>query len=132
MLIAVIATIFGPQVSGNYSLMIILILLGGSIGLVLSRRVKMTEMPELVALLHSFVGAAAVLVGFASDQSMGSSELHPASGLYASEVAIDIFIGAITFTGSVAAFAKLKASFKFPFVKETYLSLIHISEPTRR
>ena len=63
MIIAVFATILGPQVSGNYITLIILILLGGSLGLILSKRVKMTEMPELVAILHSLVGLAAVLVG---------------------------------------------------------------------
>ena len=63
MIIAVVATILGPQVSGNYITLIILILLGGSLGLILSKRVKMTEMPELVAILHSLVGLAAVLVG---------------------------------------------------------------------
>jgi NAD(P) transhydrogenase subunit beta len=117
--VAIIATLFNSHVN-VYDVLFITIAVGGIIGYYLAKRVEMTEMPELVALLHSFVGAAAVLVGFASDQSMGSSDLHPASGLYASEVAIDIFIGAITFTGSIAAFAKLKARFDFPFAKETY------------
>ena len=117
--VAIIATLFNSHVN-VYDVLFITIAVGSIIGYYLAKRVEMTAMPELVALLHSFVGAAAVLVGFASDQSMGSSDLHPASGLYASEVAIDIFIGAITFTGSIAAFAKLKARFDFPFVKETY------------
>ena len=119
MAVAIIATLFNSHVN-QYDVLFITIAFGGLIGYVLAKRVEMTAMPELVALLHSFVGAAAVLVGFASDSSMGSSELHPASGLYASEVAIDIFIGAITFTGSVAAFAKLKARFDIPFVNKTY------------
>ena len=117
--VAIIATLFNSHVN-QYDVLFITIAAGSFIGYYLAKRVQMTEMPELVALLHSFVGAAAVLVGFASDKSMGSSDLHPASGLYASEVAIDIFIGAITFTGSVAAFAKLKARFDIPFIDKTY------------
>lgn len=117
--VAIIATLFNSHVN-QYDVLFITIAAGSLLGYYLAKRVEMTAMPELVALLHSFVGAAAVLVGFASDQSMGSSELHPASGLYASEVAIDIFIGAITFTGSVAAFAKLKARFDIPFINKTY------------
>ena len=63
MIIAITATILGPQVTANYSILVILMLLGGSFGLILSKKVKMTEMPELVAILHSLVGLAAVLVG---------------------------------------------------------------------
>jgi NAD(P) transhydrogenase subunit beta len=63
MSIAIFATVFGPQVSSNYGLLIVLLLFGGSLGLILSKKVQMTEMPELVAILHSLVGLAAVLVG---------------------------------------------------------------------
>ena len=65
MIIAITATILGPQVTANYSVLVILMLLGGSLGLILSKRVKMTEMPELVAILHSlvcFLGGSVVLV----------------------------------------------------------------------
>ena len=63
MTIAIVATVLGPQVTGNYIVLLLLILVGGSIGLLLSKKVQMTEMPELVAILHSLVGLAAVLVG---------------------------------------------------------------------
>ena len=64
MTIAIIATILGPSVSGNYWLIILAMVIGGGIGLGLAARVQMTQMPELVAILHSLVGMAAVLVGF--------------------------------------------------------------------
>ena len=63
MSIAIIATIYNPKV-GNYALIIILVVSGGGIGALVAARVQMTDMPQLVALLHSFVGLAAVLVGF--------------------------------------------------------------------
>ena len=107
MLIAVIATIFGPQVSGNYSLMIILILLGGSIGLVLSRRVKMTEMPELVAILHSLVGLAAVLVGLVNFINPAVEYFGIEKTIHSIEIYLGIFIGMVTFSGSIVAFGKL-------------------------
>ncbi|MBA94088.1 MAG: NAD(P) transhydrogenase subunit beta, partial [Candidatus Marinimicrobia bacterium] len=107
MLIAVVATIFGPQVSGNYSLMIILILLGGSIGLVLSRRVKMTEMPELVAILHSLVGLAAVLVGLVNFINPAVEYFGIEKTIHSIEIYLGIFIGMVTFSGSLVAFGKL-------------------------
>ncbi|MAD60790.1 MAG: NAD(P) transhydrogenase subunit beta [Myxococcales bacterium] len=115
--VAIIATLFNSHVN-QYDTLFITIAAGSLIGYILAKRVEMTAMPELVALLHSFVGAAAVLVGFASDASMGLEGGHAASALYASEVGVDVFIGALTFTGSVAAFAKLKA--KFNFFGKTY------------
>ena len=82
--------------------------IGCVIGAIMAKRVEMTAMPELVALLHSFVGIAAVLVGFSSHLA----PLHPLSGseqtIHSIEVFIDVAIGAITFTGSVVAWAKLR------------------------
>ena len=71
MVIAVVATVLGGQV-GNIANLILVMLIGGGIGLVAARRVAMTEMPELVAILHSFVGAAAVLVGIVSHLESGN------------------------------------------------------------
>ena len=71
MIIAVVATVLGGQV-GNIGNLILVMLIGGGIGLVTARRVAMTAMPELVAILHSFVGAAAVLVGIVSHLESGS------------------------------------------------------------
>lgn len=83
------------------------LLVGGLIGSVLAARVAMTSMPELVALLHSFVGLAAVLVGF-STYLAPAHELHGAEAVVHSvEIFLDVAIGAITFTGSVVAWAKL-------------------------
>ena len=107
MTIAITATIFGPQVSSNYSLLIILILLGGSLGLLLSKKVQMTEMPELVAILHSLVGLAAVLVGLVSFINPVQEYIGIEKTIHSIEVYLGIFIGMVTFSGSIIAFGKL-------------------------
>jgi len=106
MTIALLATIFGV-VTGNYGILIVALLIGGSIGLVLARRVQMTQMPELVAILHSLVGLAAVLVGFANfmDHSTGFTGVELT--IHSIETYLGILIGAVTFSGSVIAFGKL-------------------------
>jgi NAD(P) transhydrogenase subunit beta len=83
--------------------------IGGAIGTVLAVRVAMTAMPELVAILHSFVGLAAVFVGWSSYlQPHGAEELsRAAQNVHLVEIWIGVFIGAITFTGSIVAWAKL-------------------------
>ena len=96
MLIAIVATIFGPQVSSNYSLLIILILLGGSIGLLLSKKVQMTEMPELVAILHSLVGLAAVMVGLVNFINTIQENIGVEKTIQSIEVYLRIFIGMVT------------------------------------
>ncbi len=83
------------------------ILLGGVVGGVMAARVGMTQMPELVALLHSFVGLAAVLVGFSLDL-LGDGAGGPPHLTHRVEIFIDVWIGALTTTGSVLAFAKLR------------------------
>ena len=107
MAIAIIATLFGQQIA-NPALVIIPMLVGGAIGAYRAYKVQMTEMPELVALLHSFVGLAAVLVGFSS--YMGSEGLFHGveKTIHEIEIYLGILIGAVTFTGSVIAFGKLK------------------------
>lgn len=99
----------------NYGILIAVIIPGVVIGAVLAARVAMTSMPELVAILHSFVGAAAVLVGIGSYLKGTPLDLSgkPLVGneltIHEIEVFVGVFIGAITFTGSVVAFGKLKA-----------------------
>mgnify|MGYP001204771164 FL=1 len=106
MSMAVLATIFGPQVTSNTHLIIITMLVGGSIGITLARKVEMTQMPELVAILHSLVGIAAVLVGYVN--FMGGSGLSGIEkSIHEVEIYIGVLIGAITFSGSVIAFCKL-------------------------
>ena len=107
MFIAIIATFLGPQVSSNYGLLIILILLGGSIGLILSKKVQMTEMPELVAILHSLVGMAAVLVGLVNFINPTQEYIGVEKTIHSIEIYIGIFIGMVTFSGSIIAFGKL-------------------------
>ena len=107
MIIAVAATILGPQVSGNYITLLILILLGGSLGLILSRKVKMTEMPELVAILHSLVGLAAVLVGLVNFINPMTVYIGIEQTIHSIEIYLGIFIGMVTFSGSIVAFGKL-------------------------
>ena len=106
MSIALVATVLG-RVTANYALLGAGLVLGGAIGIALARRVQMTQMPELVAILHSLVGLAAVLVGFAS--FMGSSEAFVGAEktIHDIETYLGILIGAVTFSGSVIAWGKL-------------------------
>ena len=106
MAIALLATVFG-KVTDNYALLIGALVVGGGIGLVLARRVQMTQMPELVAILHSLVGLAAVAVGFATfmDRTLEYSGVEKT--IHDIEIYIGILIGAVTFSGSVIAFGKL-------------------------
>jgi NAD(P) transhydrogenase subunit beta len=92
--------------SGWVGLVLILVAMaiGAAIGLDRARKVEMTGMPELIAILHSFVGLAAVLVGWNS-----SYEETPYPGIHSVEVMVGVFIGAVTFTGSIVAFLKLSA-----------------------
>ena len=107
MAIALLATIFGPN-TGNVAWILVAMVIGGAIGLRLAKKVEMTEMPELVAILHSFVGLAAVLVGFNSyiDHAPGLAAVM--ENIHLTEVFLGIFIGAVTFTGSLVAFGKLR------------------------
>ncbi len=106
MTIAILATVLGPEVSSNFHIIIITMLIGGSIGMVLARKVQMTQMPELVAILHSLVGFAAVLVGYVN--FVGDSGLMGVEKtIHEVEIYIGVLIGAVTFSGSVIAFGKL-------------------------
>ena len=107
MLIAVLATVLGAKVTG-YLTIIICMGIGGSIGFFLAKKVQMTEMPELVAILHSFVGMAAVLVGFANYLDAGAHLEGAERVIHEIEIYLGILIGAVTFTGSVIAFGKLR------------------------
>ena len=104
--IALLATIFGI-VSDNYGLLIGGLLVGATIGIVLARRVQMTQMPELVAMLHSLVGLAAVFVGFASFTDPDMHFAGVEQTIHDIEIYLGILIGAVTFSGSVIAFGKL-------------------------
>ncbi|WP_062224173.1 NAD(P)(+) transhydrogenase (Re/Si-specific) subunit beta [Aureimonas sp. D3] len=127
MALAIVATIFGPGVSGHW-LILPMIGIGAVAGGVLAGRVQMTQMPELVAALHSFVGLAAVFIGFNADieasrvaAAHASGAVEALSGFAATlahktpveltimrvEVFLGVFIGALTFTGSVVAYGKL-------------------------
>ena len=105
MAVAILATITGPDVPLS-PLLIGALVVGAGIGLVLAQRVEMTGMPELVAALHSFVGMAAVLIGLNSD--LGPHGLEGAEQIiHQAEIFLGVFIGAVTFTGSVIAYGKL-------------------------
>ncbi len=131
MALAVFATVFGPQVAGggvgNWFIILFMIAGGSVLGYYVASRVQMTEMPQLVAALHSFVGLAAVFIGFnahieaaniAGMDEAARSALSGFAGILAHkspvelaimkvEVFLGVFIGAVTFTGSVVAFGKL-------------------------
>jgi len=107
MIVAIIATVLGQGVAGHVYI-IGAIAVASVIGLMLARKVEMTSMPQLVAILHSFVGLAAVLVGFGSYLDPKTHELTGAAHIiHLVEVFVGIFIGAITFTGSIIAWGKL-------------------------
>ncbi len=108
MALAVLATVFGPRVSAaGIPWIIAALVLGGSIGLYAARVVKMTQMPELVALMHSLVGLAACLVGFASYVDTSIQLAGAEKVIHEVEIYIGILIGAVTFSGSLIAFGKL-------------------------
>jgi len=126
MVLAVVATVFGPGI-GNWSIILAMIAGGAVLGAYVASRVKMTEMPQLVAALHSFVGLAAVLIGFNAHFEATRIDGIDATARYALtgfagilshktpvelaimkvEVFLGVFIGAVTFTGSMVAFGKL-------------------------
>ncbi|MBV0891667.1 NAD(P)(+) transhydrogenase (Re/Si-specific) subunit beta [Paracoccus sp. Z118] len=127
MALAVLATLFGPG-WGNWWLSVIMIAIGAAVGVVLAKRVQMTEMPQLIAAMHSLVGLAAVFIGLNAQIELGrviraraSEAVEPFHGfalmlahktpaeiaMLKIEVALGVFIGAVTFTGSIVAYGKL-------------------------
>src|SRR4026209_2749758 len=104
MAVAVLATVFGPRVTAaGIPYIVGAMVVGGCIGLYAARVVKMTQMPELVALMHSLVGLAAVLVGYANyiDPAATSHFQGAEKVIHEVEIYIGILIGAVTFSGSV-------------------------------
>jgi len=118
MALALVVTIVGI-VTANYVLLIVALVLGGALGYYLAQKVEMTQMPELVAILHSLVGLAAVLVGFANAVEHSPAYVGIEKTIHDVETYIGILIGALTFSGSVVAYLKLSAKIggkpiKFP------------------
>lgn len=127
MALAVLATLFGPGY-GHWWLSLVMIVIGGGVGYVLATRVQMTEMPQLIAAMHSLVGLAAVFIGLNAQIELGRvirARMHDATEVFHGfaavlahktpaeiamlkiEVALGVFIGAVTFTGSIVAYGKL-------------------------
>lgn len=106
MAIALIATLLQPAVSIGFVLVAVLII-GSIIGIYVAKKVEMTSMPELVAALHSFVGLAAVFIGINSDLTPPDYATSAEIIIHEVEVFLGVFIGAITFTGSIIAYGKL-------------------------
>jgi H+-translocating NAD(P) transhydrogenase subunit beta len=156
MTIALLATFMQGGSLTAYIIIAVAMVIGAVIGLYLAAKVEMTQMPELVAMLHSFVGLAAVLVGFNSfleinpaaissitiplnidpeavkstvleAQNKIASQAHELSGkelyIHLVEVFLGVFIGAVTFTGSIVAYGKLNGSFKLAIFKSKALVL---------
>ena len=108
MTIAVLATVLGPRVTAAGIPWIVgALVVGGAIGLYAAKKVQMTQMPELVALMHSLVGLAACLVGFASYVDTSVQFTGAEKAIHEMEIYIGILIGAVTFSGSIVAFGKL-------------------------
>ena len=109
MAIAVLATILALRID-DYAVLAAAGAVGGAVGIFVASRVEMTQMPQLVAILHSFVGLAAVLVGIASHVDPRSEFAGAEKVIHEVEIFVGVFVGAITFTGSVIAFGKLQGS----------------------
>src|SRR4029077_4080146 len=112
MAIAVLAAVFGTQVTtAGLPYILAAMLVGAAIGLYAARIVKMTQMPELVALMHSLVGLAAMLVGYANfiDPAVSVGMTPAERTIHEIEMYLGVLIGAVTFSGSVIAFGKLSA-----------------------
>jgi len=108
MAIAVLATVFGPRVTlAGIPWIVGAMVVGGSIGLFAAKKVQMTQMPELVALMHSLVGLAACLVGYASYIDTSIQFAGAEKAIHELEIYVGIYIGAVTFSGSIIAFGKL-------------------------
>lgn len=106
MAIAIVATVFGPSAELSTALGVALVA-GAVLGSLLAKRVEMTGMPQLVAALHSFVGLAAVLIGINSDLTGHTFATAGEQVIHEAEIFIGVFIGAVTFTGSIVAYGKL-------------------------
>lgn len=108
MIVALISTLLGLNIQDGYIYILVAVVIASAIGIIVARKVEMTAMPELIALLHSFVGLAAVLVGFSSYIDPATLTLHGSElTIHMAEIYIGIFIGAVTFTGSIIAWGKL-------------------------
>ncbi|SFN51466.1 NAD(P) transhydrogenase subunit beta [Cohaesibacter marisflavi] len=117
MAIAVLATVFGPidphditlgtVLAASPVVLLIAVVIGAVIGAVVAKRVEMTGMPQLVAMLHSFVGLAAVFIGLNSDMTAHAFPTPAEEVIHEIEIFLGVFIGAITFTGSLIAYGKL-------------------------
>src|SRR5688572_1045538 len=108
MTLAVLATVLGPRVgAAGIPWIVAAMVAGGALGLYAARTVQMTQMPELVALMHSLVGLAACLVGYASYVDTSIQFAGAEKVIHEIEIYIGILIGAVTFSGSVIAFGKL-------------------------
>lgn len=135
MAIALLATFTKADGATAVVIIIFAMLIGAVVGLMVARKVQMTQMPELIACLHSFVGLCAVLVGFNTFLEMGvvdvvtnlthavKMENEGALGIHLGEIFIGVFIGAVTFTGSIIAYGKLNGTYKLRIFKSAPLVL---------
>ena len=135
MAIAVLATVFGPQVTAaGLPYILAAMVVGAAIGLYAARVVKMTQMPELVALMHSLVGLAAMLVGYANfiDPAVSVGLTPAEKTIHEIEMYLGVLIGAVTFSGSVIAFGKLSARISGKPVLLPGAALLNLAGPPRR
>ena len=135
MAIALLATFTKADGATAVVIIIFAMLIGAVVGLMAARKVQMTQMPELIACLHSFVGLCAVLVGFNTFLGVGvvvvvtnltlavKMENEGALGIHLGEIFIGVFIGAVTFTGSIIAYGKLNGTYKLRIFKSAPLVL---------
>lgn len=129
MAIALVTTIVSIELDvESMAYILVAVLIGAIIGILLAKRVEMTEMPELIAALHSFVGLAAVFVGYNSFIELLSDHSFVGSMLiiHLTEIFLGIFIGAVTFTGSVIAFGKLHGKIRSNPLILPYKDLLNI------